>query len=951
VPILAVPQARTAAVSANAQYVISALRNGYIYVFNNPVPVPSLFATTVTQTNQLLVNSATVTGNITALSAYVNLLTTQNISSVTARVSSLYVSSILNSGSFFVSSLRNDAALTTGTVHYNSTTKELVFNESGGAQSTISSFQNLFTSSLGINCNAPQYALDVNGTGNFRSTLSPFAYFSTANVSTANISTAFISSAQLVNLGVSSINTSSIVGNNLSTTSAQINALTTSSITTSSILGTNLSTVSGQINALTTSSITTSSILGTNLSTVSGQINALTTSSIRTSSILGTNLSTVSGQINALTTSSIVGNNISTLNAQVNALTTSSITAYSIAPVIATISTANMSTANISTAFISTGTAGTMGVGTLASASITPVNYSWQTTTTSDAFSTAVTSAFNQQGSNFTLECYFYPTFLGTFNTVLSVNNGSPFAPEGREFRIYYNGSNGFGAGYPSAITTTGYTTGSAIALNAWYHLALVRNATNITLYLNGSNWASATMYNYTTSENRRIQVFAPLGLQNGQGNINSIRFTIGQALYTGTFTPPTQQLTTTSVGTSGANVAASITGSVAFLGAVTNSFTDQSSNALPITITGSPIISISSPTSFIPSLGITGIINIITANISTANISTANISTANISTAQVGNATVGTDTISTANISTANISTANISTGQVRGLGVSSLTTSSILTNNISSITSQASTYTTNALIVGPQQSPSAFYNNVTAAGLDLWSPSIFASTSMKVFVGAAAANYIDMTQYVGACNASANLYFRSISSGVYTYPLTLSTSRVGINNANPQYTLDVTGTINASVGVRSNGTFLTSDRRIKEFITDADLDICYNNVKNLSLRRYAYISTFKTTKLDGSQIGFIADEVSTIFPKSVKDFPTSVDPQFSTIQHMNYDQIFLAHYGATQKLMTVVEDQTAKLALQSTQMAQLLADNSTLTSMCSYIPQLMNTVSTLKG
>jgi hypothetical protein len=166
-----------------------------------------------------------------------------------------------------------------------------------------------------------------------------------------------------------------------------------------------------------------------------------------------------------------------------------------------------------------------------------------------------------------------------------------------------------------------------------------------------------------------------------------------------------------------------------------------------------------------------------------------------------------------------------------------------------------------------------------------------------------------------------------------------------------NPQYTLDVTGTINASVGVRSNGTFLTSDRRIKEFITDADLDICYNNVKNLSLRRYAYISTFKTTKLDGSQIGFIADEVSSIFPKSVKDFPTSVDPQFSTIQHMNYDQIFLAHYGATQKLMTVVEDQTAKLAQQSTQMAQLLADNSTLTSLCSYIPQLMNTVSTLKG
>jgi len=287
----------------------------------------------------------------------------------------------------------------------------------------------------------------------------------------------------------------------------------------------------------------------------------------------------------------------------------------------------------------------------------------------------------------------------------------------------------------------------------------------------------------------------------------------------------------------------------------------------------------------------------------------------------------------------------------------VNALTTSSIVTNNISSITSQASTYTTNALIVGPQQSPGAFYNNVTAAGLDLWSPSIFASTSMKVFVGATAANYIDMTQYVGACNASANLYFRSISSGVYTYPLTLSTFRVGVNCNAPQYTLDVNGSINAAStvrgasGVYSNATLLTSDRRIKEFITDANLDICYSNVKQLALRRYKYISTFRTTKYDGTQIGFIADEVSTIFPKSVVNFDVDVDPNFSSIQHMSYDQVFLAHYGATQKLMTVVEDQTAKLAQQSTQMAQLLADNSTLTSMCSYIPQLMNTVSTLKG
>jgi len=157
--------------------------------------------------------------------------------------------------------------------------------------------------------------------------------------------------------------------------------------------------------------------------------------------------------------------------------------------------------------------------------------------------------------------------------------------------------------------------------------------------------------------------------------------------------------------------------------------------------------------------------------------------------------------------------------------------------------------------------------------------------------------------------------------------------------------YALNVNGRMNATVGVFSNGVGLTSDRRIKELITDADLDICYNNVKELPLRRYQYISSFRATKYDGTQIGFIADEVSTLFPKSVMEMETYIDPHFSSIQHLNYDQIFLAHYGATKKLIGMVERQTAQLVEQSTQIAQLLADNSTITT---YIPKL---VSTLRG
>jgi hypothetical protein len=182
-------------------------------------------------------------------------------------------------------------------------------------------------------------------------------------------------------------------------------------------------------------------------------------------------------------------------------------------------------------------------------------------------------------------------------------------------------------------------------------------------------------------------------------------------------------------------------------------------------------------------------------------------------------------------------------------------------------------------------------------------------------------------------------------ITSTIATTSVFATTVQIGstFSSMGTFYALNVNGRMNATVGVFSNGVGLTSDRRIKELITDADLDICYSNVKELPLRRYQYISSFRATKYDGAQIGFIADEVSTLFPKSVMEMETYIDPHFSSIQHLNYDQIFLTHYGATKKLMSVVERQTAQLVEQSTQIAQLLTDNSTLIS---YIPQLVSTL-----
>lgn len=177
------------------------------------------------------------------------------------------------------------------------------------------------------------------------------------------------------------------------------------------------------------------------------------------------------------------------------------------------------------------------------------------------------------------------------------------------------------------------------------------------------------------------------------------------------------------------------------------------------------------------------------------------------------------------------------------------------------------------------------------------------------------------------------------------------MSNGRVGIGVATPAYTLDVAGSINGSVGVLSNGTFLTSDRRVKENIDDANLDICYSNFKSLPLRRFTFISSFKTTKYDGSQIGFIADEVSSIFPKSVTEFQVDISG-FSTIHHVNFDQIFLTNYGATKKLVQIVESHVSILSTNqqiteqrfSTMEALLQVTQSTCVG-------LHEEVSTLKG
>ena len=104
-------------------------------------------------------------------------------------------------------------------------------------------------------------------------------------------------------------------------------------------------------------------------------------------------------------------------------------------------------------------------------------------------------------------------------------------------------------------------STSGNLTANTWYHVAMVRNGTNFTLYLNGSSIGTYTeSYDYTDggSETRTLSVGRQHNTGSGRqfdGLISNARITIGQALYTSSFTPTTSPLTLTSQSATASNV------------------------------------------------------------------------------------------------------------------------------------------------------------------------------------------------------------------------------------------------------------------------------------------------------------------------------------------------------------------------------------------------------------
>jgi len=122
-----------------------------------------------------------------------------------------------------------------------------------------------------------------------------------------------------------------------------------------------------------------------------------------------------------------------------------------------------------------------------------------------------------------------------------------------------------------------------------------------------------------------------------------------------------------------------------------------------------------------------------------------------------------------------------------------------------------------------------------------------------------------------------------------------------------------------------------VASDMRIKENIVDANLFMCYNDLKNLQLRRFNYISSFtdEVQIYDKNITGFIAQEIISTIPKAVRKVSAHGFDDFNSI---NIDQIVMTSFGALKKTINDKEVLESTIISIQTLNSELLVRLSTI-------------------
>jgi len=146
---------------------------------------------------------------------------------------------------------------------------------------------------------------------------------------------------------------------------------------------------------------------------------------------------------------------------------------------------------------------------------------------------------------DFTFECWFNTaTTSVSYQAILYQSGGSSAngvwgidLGSGAQLRFFYGNS--------SSVANTSVASGITISTNIWYHVAVVRSGSTVTMYCNGISVSSFTNSDTSGSSSWGTTVGRNKysSSRDFQGYIADVRLTNGTAVYTANFTPPTSPL------------------------------------------------------------------------------------------------------------------------------------------------------------------------------------------------------------------------------------------------------------------------------------------------------------------------------------------------------------------------------------------------------------------------
>ena len=176
----------------------------------------------------------------------------------------------------------------------------------------------------------------------------------------------------------------------------------------------------------------------------------------------------------------------------------------------------------------------------------------WSSVFTGSNYLTAPVSGGALNSSEYTYECWIYPTGIGgnaggNYLAFLSRWKAGHYCfilevikSTGNLLVAWGNGS-----------SYQGQAQWASLSNNTWYHIALVRNGTSGKVYVNGVEKMSVTIPENSTNATEPVYIGT---MADGNpadygfvGRITDVRLVNGQALYNSNFTPPTTPLTNVS--------------------------------------------------------------------------------------------------------------------------------------------------------------------------------------------------------------------------------------------------------------------------------------------------------------------------------------------------------------------------------------------------------------------